>query len=276
MTVSVPSLVFPQPPTFIGHRGLGKGTVRGHRENTLGSFLSALDHGVDWLEVDVRRTLDDELMVAHNAAFSDGRFLIDMTAAEAVRRVLGLSELLEALPPDAGVAFDVKSSMEDAAQTPSRTTAGLLAQVAQRELNRRPLVALSFDPGVLRHLRDLVPGLPLGLTTWLHYPVGHAVAAAAHLDVQLLAIHAGSLWPNDVSPATEFRPLEQIVSRVHDSQRQLVVWCPTGEQGRLLLAAGADALVVDDVPVLVPTLRNGQHDRTPVPPAASVAQAHRP
>ncbi len=236
-------------PTLIGHRGLGKGVLEGQLENTLGSFLAALESGVDWVEVDVRRTYDDELIVAHDAAFSDGAFLADLSAAEVIRRgALRLSELLEVLPASAGVVFDVKSSMEDAARGAAETTAGLLAKVARLELRRRPLAALSFDPAVLRHLRERVPDMPLGFTTWLHYPVGHAVAAAAHLDVELVAIHAGSLWPNKSAAATELRPLEQVVERVHQSSRQLMVWCPTTRQGQQLLAAGVDALILDDVP----------------------------
>jgi glycerophosphoryl diester phosphodiesterase len=257
--VSAPALVFTQPPSLIGHRGLGKGIVAGYVENTAGSFLASLEQGVDWVEVDVRRTADDELIVAHDAAYSDGAFLADITAAEAARRgALRLAELLEILPRSAGVVLDVKSAMEDATRPASHTTAGVLARVSRQHVEARPLVAMSFDPGVLQHLREAVPGLPLGLTTWLHYPVGHAVAAAAHLDVQVLALHAGSLWPNASADATQLRPLERVVKHVHESRRQLVVWCPTEEQGRLLLAAGADALVLDDVPHLAAALTVAQ------------------
>ena len=67
-------------PTLIGHRGLGRGIVDGHPQNTLGSFLAALEAGVTWVEVDVRRTADDALVVAHDAAYADGAFVVDLTA----------------------------------------------------------------------------------------------------------------------------------------------------------------------------------------------------
>jgi len=247
--------IFPRPPALIGHRGLGKGEVSGHLENTLGSFLGALDAGIHWVEVDVQRSIDDELFVKHDAAFGSGAFLAEMTGAEASRHgALRITELLEALPDDAGVVFDVKSSLEDATRPADATTAALLARIGTASLRRRPTVATSFDPAALRHMRDLSPSLPLGLLTWLHFPIGQAVAAAAHLDVQVLSVHAGSLWPTTAVPLKDVPSVERIVDQVHQSRRQLLVWCPTQEQAVSLAAAGVDALVVDAVPSHVSAL----------------------
>lgn len=243
------STVFTEQPTLIGHRGLGKGTVRGHLENTLGSFLAALDAGVSWVEVDVRRTRDDELFVAHDAALPDGTFMATMTSAQASRHgAMRVTELLDALPDDAGVVFDLKSSMEDAGRPAESTTAALLAQAASRALGQRPIVALSFDPAALTYMRDRLPDLPLGWLTWLRFPIGQAVAAAAHLDVQVLAVHAGSLWPSAATSAGDIPALHRIVEQVHSSRRQFLVWCPTARQSAALKAAQVDALVVDNVP----------------------------
>ncbi|WP_344221718.1 glycerophosphodiester phosphodiesterase [Kribbella sancticallisti] len=247
--------VFTEPPAIVGHRGLGAGVVLGQVENTLGSFLAAVEAGLQWVEVDVRRTLDDQLFVAHDAAFGNGAFLAEMTAAEASGQgALRIEELLEALPSEAGVVFDVKSSLEDAGRAAGGTTAALLARIGTSALKRRPTMAASFDPGALRHLRHESPELPLGLLTWLHFPIGHAVAAAAHLDVQVLAVHAGSLWPNEATAPIDIPSLQRIVSQVHRSDRQLLVWCPSPEQAQYLVAAGVDALVVDDVPAQLRSL----------------------
>lgn len=252
MPIATPP-VFSEPATLVGHRGLGKGVVKGRVENTLDSFLAAVDAGVDWVEVDVRRTLDDQLYVAHDA-FSGSTFLARMTAREANRAGgLRIEELLEALPPSTGVAFDVKSSIEDAGRTSAGTTGALLARAGKRTPWHRPVVALSFDPASLRHMRQELPALPLGLLTWLRFPVGHAVAAAAHLDVQVLAIHAGSLWPNAATTPADVPSLDEVVDHVHEADRQLMVWCPNPAQTRALVASGADALVVDDVPRTVRT-----------------------
>jgi glycerophosphoryl diester phosphodiesterase len=123
------------------------------------------------------------------------------------------------------------------------------------------VLATSFDPAALRHLRQESPDLPLGLLTWLNFPIGHAVAAVAHLDVQVLAAHAGSLWPNDATAPIDLPSLQRIVSQVHQADRQLLVWCPSTEQAQYLVAAGVDALVVDDVAAHVRRLAEARQER---------------
>lgn len=252
-------------PTLIGHRGLGRGVVDGHPQNTLGSFLAALAAGVSWVEVDVRRTADDTLVVAHDAAYEDGTFLVDLTAEQVqARGTLLLADLLAALPEGAGVNLDLKTCMEDALRPASCTTAALLAPVAQRELGRRPLWVSSFDPAALSLLRAAASDVPLGLITWHGYPAEHAVAAVAHLDVQVLALQVGSLWPRASSgpgpgagpePGAGRRPLDHVLSLLHRSGRQLAVWCPRLSHARQLVRAGADALIIDDVPFSAAALR---------------------
>lgn len=240
--------VFPEVGTLVGHRGLGKGMVDGHRGNSLGSFLAAVEAGVGWVEVDVRRSADDVLFVVHDESFPDGAFLTAVPSHEAVARgALPLDRLLEGLPAEVGVVFDVKSSLRDARRSANLTTAGLLGDLCDRQLGSRPAVAQSFDPAALQHLRERVPGLALGLLTWIRFPVGLAVAAAAHLDVQTLAVHAGSLNPGQETGLLDIPSLPDLVESVHASRRELVVWCPPVRRVRALAAAGVDAMVVDDV-----------------------------
>lgn len=256
--------VFTEQPTLVGHRGMGKGVVAGLAENTLESFLGAADAGLDWVEVDVQRTADDDLFVVHDAAMPGGVFLGDLPGdAAAAYGATRITELLEALPRHVGVVFDVKSSLHDAGRASTSTTAAMLARTCSEVLGDRPAVALSFDPAALRHMREELPGLALGLLTWFRFPIGHAVAAAAHLDVQLLAVHAGSLWANASSSRHDIPSLDRVVAHVHDAQRQLLVWCPSERRTRALAAAGADALVVDDVPRQIRAVRSLRALRPP-------------
>jgi len=247
--------VFGAQPVLLGHRGCGQGTVAGYAENTLESFLAAVDLGLDWLEVDVRRTLDDRLMIAHHPAEQDGVFYTDITGDEASDRgAVRIEELLEALPPAVGVDFDLKTSMEDAARERAATTAALLAPIASRTARSRPVLVTSFDTSALDILREVGPGVPTGLLTWLQFPIGQAVAAAAHLDVQVLAPHCGSLRPNPIEPESLHRPLEYVVDMVHQTGREFLAWCPDATFAKELLDVGADALCVDDVPTCLQTL----------------------
>jgi glycerophosphoryl diester phosphodiesterase len=247
--------VFGTSAALLGHRGCGRGIVEGHRENTLESFLAAVTMGLDWVEVDVRRTRDDVLIVTHNPAREDGTFYADLTGDQADSGdVLRLETLLDALPPRIGVDFDVKSSLEDASRHRALTTMGLLAPVVRREATRRQVLVTSFDAAALGIIGELVPGVPRGLLTWVEFPVGHAVAFAAHLDVDVLALHGGSLRPNRVEPEHLQRPLPQIVDAVHASGMELLAWCPGTRFARRLIAAGADALCVNNVPKILDEL----------------------
>jgi len=237
---------------LVGHRGMGEGVVDGHVENTVDSFLAAADAGLRWVEMDVQRTADDDLLVRHDSAMPDGTFLADMTSEDAVRAgAVRLADVLNALPLDLGVVLDVKSSLDDAARPAEATTAALLAARSKRLLRGRPAVAVTFDPGALVHMRELAPDLARGLLTWFRFPIGHAVAAAAHLDLQVLAVHAGSMWPHAATGRADIPELTRIVEAVHATGRQLLVWCPSKRRARALAAAGKDAMVVDDVPRLV-------------------------
>lgn len=235
---------------------MGRGTVDGQRENTLESFLAAAAAGIDWVEVDVRRTSDDRLVVAHNPANADGVFYADITGSEATDHgALDLAELLEALPPGIGVDFDVKTSMEDAVRGRAETTMAQLAGVARLEDPRRPTLISSFDAGALDIARELAPGVPRALLTWVEFPIGQAVAMAGHLDVQVLAPHWGSLRPNEREPVELHRPLEYVVDTVHASGREFLAWCPGVKFARQLLDAGVDALCVNNVPKVLAELR---------------------
>jgi glycerophosphoryl diester phosphodiesterase len=67
----------------IAHRG----DPVGHRENTLAAFHSAVALGADMVEIDLRRTRDDEVVVLHDPTlerlWGDERAIRDMDLAEA-------------------------------------------------------------------------------------------------------------------------------------------------------------------------------------------------
>ncbi|MGY1669343.1 glycerophosphodiester phosphodiesterase [Geodermatophilus sp. SYSU D00710] len=245
----MPPDVFGEGPAVIGHRGLGCGVVDGHQQNTLGSFAAAVRSGARWVEADVRRLADDVLVVAHDAVYPDGTRLDDVTGAEADRRgTLRLRTLLDDLPRQVGLNLDLKSSMEDCLRSPGHTSAGILAPVVAAEATRRPLMVSSFDPAALGLLRATAPKVPLGLLTWHGFPVEMAVAACAHMDVEVLALHVGSLWDGTAGGQIDPGALADLLSRLHRCRRQLLVWCPQIASARLLVSAGTDAVVVDDLP----------------------------
>lgn len=247
--------VFDPRPVVVGHRGMGRGTVDGYGENTMASYLAAIEHGLSWVEVDVLRTADDELVVRHDPVTPDGRFIVDQTADEVVAKgLLRFRDVLDALPADVGVNVDVKTVLEDATALPDRRTGTLVADALEREAGRRPLFVSSFDPAFLLYLRERVPTLPLGLIAWVCFPLRHAVPAAVHLGMQVVCLHVDSFGPNRVEPRPVHRPLDYTLRHAHDAGLEVLAWCPDGDTAVRLAAAGMDAMCVNDVPSVLDAL----------------------
>ncbi|GAA4235570.1 glycerophosphodiester phosphodiesterase [Actinomadura meridiana] len=249
-------MIFESTPTVIGHRGHGSGapippSAAGPvAENTLPSLLAAVAAGLSWVEIDVTRTADDDLVLRHDPTMPDGEHLVELTAAAS--GLPRLADIFDALPPDVAVDVDVKTVLADAVDDPSRRTGALLLPVLRQEAKRRRLLVTSFDPSLLTFLRDELPGVPLGLLTWLRFPLWHAIPAAAGLGLDAVAVHTASCGLEH--PDTRLPPLEQCVDAAHKAGLETVVWCPTAETAPDYAAAGFDAMVVNDVPGVLTAL----------------------
>jgi glycerophosphoryl diester phosphodiesterase len=238
---------FADVPALCGHRGLGRGVVDGHAENTLPSFRAAVAAGFGWVEVDARFTADDVLVARHDAVVNDGRFVSRMTAAETDEvGLMRLADLLEDLPPEIGVDIDVKTSLEDAVRPRERTTGALVAGLLEGQ--RRPLLVTSFDAGAVAILRERLPDVPVGLLGWGRFPLRKLIPAAVHLGADVVAPHVTSFGLRADGPVRGERAIEDAVAVAHEAGLQVVGWCPTPDELDVLLAAGVDGAVVDDVP----------------------------
>jgi glycerophosphoryl diester phosphodiesterase len=239
MTVS--ARVFVDVPVLCGHRGSG----RGPGENTLPSFQAAVAAGLSWVEVDARVTADGDLVAAHEPILPDGRFIAQLPAA--ATGLMRVADLLEELPPGIGVDVDLKTSLEDAERPRNLTTAALVADLAAAHSSRRPLLVTSFDPAALLIVRERAPSLPLGLLTWIRFPLRKAIPAAVHLGVQVIAPHVESFGLRQEAPHPGERSVADAVAVAHAAGLQVVAWCPLPAERDVLLEAGVDCLVIDDV-----------------------------
>lgn len=252
--------VFTDRPAIAPHRGFGRrtgpGATAGLPENSLEAFRAALDLGARWVEIDVRRTADDDLFVLHYPTLEDGRFLVDVpTAQVAAAGVLALDDLLRELPPGVGIVFDVKTALEDALRPLPETTVGLLTGVARAESSRRPVLVTSFDPAALMYVGDAAPGLPRGLISWISFPLRKAVPAAAHLGLEVVSAHWKSFSRNGTDSAPVFREAAYAIDVAHRAGLEVLAWSPAVEPAAELVAAGVDALIVDDLPAALARFR---------------------
>jgi glycerophosphoryl diester phosphodiesterase len=232
--VQPPARVFDDVPVLCGHRGSGRGVVGGQSENTLGSFRAAVAAGVPWVEVDVRRTSDGVLVASHDPIGME---------PDSAAGLMPIEELLEDLPSEIGINLEIKTAIEDAQRPREETTAALTADLASGA-GARPFLLTSFDPAAPLIVRERAPRLPVGLLTWIRYPLRKAVPAAVHLGMDVVAPHVQSLQ-------LDTDELHASVRVAHEAGLQVVAWCPDAEQREKLIAARVDCLIVDDVPAVL-------------------------
>jgi glycerophosphoryl diester phosphodiesterase len=235
--------VFADPPVLCGHRGLGKGVVDGHRENTLGAFRAAVAAGLTWVEVDGRLNADGVLVSLHDPAVADGRLVSELSTEETDElEVMRLADLFEDLPRDVSVDLEVKTSLEDATRPRGETTGARVADLVAREAERRIVLVSSFDPSAIVIVRERLPDVPTGLLTWRAFPLRKGIPAAVHLGAQVLAPHFVSL-----ANAQE-RDTATLVKAAHDAGLQVLTWSMGPDDMEGLIAAGVDCLCIDNVP----------------------------
>ena len=91
-------------PLVVAHRGASHDRL----ENTVEAFAEARVQGAEWVELDVRLSADDVLMVHHDAHYADGRLVREVWAADAPDHVPNLAEAFEACE-GMGVNVEVKN-----------------------------------------------------------------------------------------------------------------------------------------------------------------------
>jgi glycerophosphoryl diester phosphodiesterase len=245
-------MIFDTKPSVVGHRGFGSGQRGGHRENTVESFLAAAGHGLPWVELDVHRTADGELMVRHDAIAPSGDAIVTHTAAElAADGVASLAEVLAALPAHVAVNIDVKTIIDDAIDPPAQRTHALVAELLQRQQGTRRFLVSSFDPGAVMYLaehREPGSAVALGLITGINFPAHHAIPAAANLGLDAVCLHTGTLSLHRDQPGSAEPGPEQIIQTAHQAGLEVLVWSPSPAEAVRLVRAGVDAVCVNDVP----------------------------
>jgi glycerophosphoryl diester phosphodiesterase len=242
-------VIFGIKPAVVGHRGFGSGASRGYRENSLESFLAAAASGATWVELDVRRSCDDELVVWHDPHTPAGLPVVTRTASQlAAEGIIALAAVLSALPARVGVDMDVKTVLADARDPVGRRTHALVAGALADHKGTRPLLVSSFDPSLPLYLRDraaLAADVGLGLITSETLPPDHGVAAAVNLGLSAACLYVGTLGlDGDDDGMAAGRAAIRVA---HQAGLELMTWTATPGQAVRAIAAGIDAVCVDDV-----------------------------
>ena len=138
-------------PLRIGHRG-----AAGHeRENTVRSFLRAIEIGVDMIETDLRSTADGAIVLLHDAWIDiegvqrpvHGSTLADLRKAANGDELATLEDLLAAANGRCGLMLEMKAT---------GLAARVIAAVADAGF-ARPVIYASFHHDELLAVRRLQP-----------------------------------------------------------------------------------------------------------------------
>ncbi|MQG44446.1 MAG: hypothetical protein FI712_01850 [SAR202 cluster bacterium] len=151
-------------PLIIAHRG----DVTNAPENTISAFQKALELGADGIELDVRLTKDDQLVVFHDRRLertSNGNGPVNHSTLDEVRalnagswfasefageRPPTLDEVFESLPADFLINVEMKVIMKG-----MRLIAHKVAEVVRRHGRWDSTLVASFNPIALWELRKI-------------------------------------------------------------------------------------------------------------------------
>jgi glycerophosphoryl diester phosphodiesterase len=145
---------------ILAHRGASKA----ERENTVAAFRRAVEMRADAVELDVRRTADDVLVVHHNPTLDDGRVIAHLRASELPAHIPTLDEALDACRPlwvNVEIKNDPREPDFDAAEIIADRTIACLA--AREEGDDRWLIS-SFRRETIDRCRSRRPSIR---TAWL-------------------------------------------------------------------------------------------------------------
>lgn len=215
-------------PWIIAHRGASAD----HPENTIEAFTGAIEQGADGIELDVRLSADDVLVVHHDAHLADGRMIREVQSEDLPRAVPNLAEALETVSP-LWTNIELKSLPADpdfdASFGLALAVAGL---VTAYQAHDRVLVS-SFDIDSVLRVRENDPEIPVGWLVWGQADPVRLIARAESHGLQ--AIH-----PHDHLVDAAF------VRRAHDAGLSVIVWT-VDDASRLLALAemGVDAIITN-------------------------------
>lgn len=223
--------------SVIAHRGAS----RAESENTVAAFRRAVEMGADGIELDVRRTADDRLVVHHDPHLADGRVIRATRSDELPHHVPDLATALDACD-GAFVNVEIKNDPVEPDFDPTDWVAHrTLAELQRRGSAQRWLVS-SFRFETVGTCRAVAPHVR---TAWLvsafDDEVVRRVSAAGHA-----AVHP---WVGSLDGAA--------VRRAHAAGLAVNTWtCDDPEQLRQLVAWGVDG-VCTNVPDVALAVRSG-------------------
>jgi len=216
----------------IGHRG-----ARAYEpENTIRSFKKALEIGVDAVELDVRQTKDNQLVIIHDADVkktTNGKGLVKELTLNEIKafstakdeKIPTLEEALDFLDKKAKILIELKETgIEDK----------VLSLVRENGLQKNVII-VSFIEGALRKIKELDTEVETGLIYAKHK---NPIKAALELKASyLVSFYKFTHTAN--------------VQKAHENGLKVIVWTVnTSEEVAEYAKKGVDGIASDKPDIL--------------------------
>lgn len=189
----------------IGHRG-----ARAYEpENTLSSFRRALELGVDAVELDVRKTFDNKLVVIHNANVNkttNGSGEVNELTLEEIQGFV--IEKNEHVPTLEEVLDTVANRVKVLVELKETGTEEQVVNLIRRKQLAENVILISFHEDILRKVRELSDELKTGLIYVRHK---NPIQAALDLNAKYLL------------PLYRFTHSAN-VKKAHEAGLKVIVW----------------------------------------------------
>jgi len=218
-------------PLVLGHRGASAAAP----ENTLAAFARAREMGADGVELDVRRTADDVLVVHHDAATEGLGVLRTVPFADVRANRPDIPTLDEALEVCRGLLVNTEVKCLPWEPDPDPDGAVVHATLEAIARTGTNAVLSSFDLNAVDRSRQYAPAVETGWLTSRQDVVAAAAIASDH----------GHAWLNPDARAA-LRAGTDGIAAAHDAGLRISVWTVDDvDDARALAGAGADILITD-------------------------------
>ncbi len=207
----------------IAHRGASVA----ERENTVDAFRAAGSMGADGVELDVRRTADDRLVVHHDAFLPDGRAIVRTRTPDLPHHVPSLADALDACE-GMFVNIEIKNDPSEPDHDPTDWVVHRVGELLVRRGGGVRWLISSFRFDTVATCRRILPAVR---TAYLVVAVDdHVIARTAATGH--VAIHP---WVDTLD--------ERSVRAAHAAGLAVNTWtCDDPDRIRTLLSWGVDGI----------------------------------
>ncbi len=213
----------------IAHRGASAAV----QENTLDAFRLAVEMGADYIELDVRRSRDDVLIIHHDAHLPDGRFIVEHDYDDLPDWLPTLAEALDACE-GANVNIEIKNEPDAPDYDEEHQISDAVVGLALAFRRPEELLVTSFNLDTVKRLHAVNPEIPAGFVT------GYDI-----LQVQMLLDH---LVESGLQAVVPYHPTvdRRFVDRAHEVGLLVHTWTVNDAERMVELNdMGVDGIITD-------------------------------